>query len=297
MMDWDKLRIFYTVAQTKSVTRAGEELQLNPSSISRQITALEKQLGVPLFHRRPRGLILSEQGEVLQGTVAEFFRKLHATESALMEIEEKPKGDLRVTLPVAIGTVWLVPMLKEFLKLYPDIKLILLVEDREVDLADREADAAIRFYPSKQPDLIQRPVFTLGSGIYAANDYLSRRGTPQQLEDLQGHTLISYTEERQPPFQDINWLYKMALRKGIELKPTLCVNSLYGMLRAVKSGMGIAPLPDYMLDRAKRVSRILDHLEGPVIEGYFVYPADMKNSKRIRAFYNFLLRKISESSM
>ncbi len=297
MMDWDKLRIFYTVAHTKSITRAGEEMQLNASSISRQITALEKQLGTPLFHRRPRGLILTEQGEVLQSTVAEFFRKLHATESALMEIEEKPKGELRITLPQAIGTVWLVPMLKEFLQLYQELQLILIVEDREVDLAAREADAAIRFYPSKQPDLIQRQVFTLGSGIYASNDYLSKRGTPYRLEDLSEHTLIAYTEDRQPPFQDVNWLYKMAARKDIELKPTLCVNSLYGMLRAVKSGMGIAPLPDYMLDRAKRVSRILDHLEGPVIEGYFVYPADMKNSKRIRAFYNFLLRKISESSM
>lgn len=297
MMDWDKLRVFYTVAQTKNITRAGEELQLNQSSISRHIAGLEKQLGTPLFHRRPRGLVLTEQGEVLQNTVAEFFQKLNATESALMEIDEKPRGELRVTLPVAIGTVWLIPMLKEFLQLYQDIQLILIVEDREVDLSTREADAAIRFYPSKQPDLIQRQVFTLGSGIYASNDYLSKRGTPHRLEDLRDHTLIGYTEDRHPPFQDINWLYKMAARKGVELKPTLCINSLYGMLRAVKSGMGIAPLPDYMLDRAKRVSRILDHLEGPTIEGYFVYPGDMKNSKRIRAFYNFLLRKISETRM
>lgn len=297
MMDWDKLRIFYTVAQTKNITRAADELQLNQSSISRQITTLEKQLNSPLFHRRPRGLVLTEQGEVLLATVSEFFQKLHATESALMEIEEKPMGELRITLPVAIGTVWLVPMLKEFIQLYKDIQLILLVEDREVDISGREADAAIRFYPSKQPDLIQRQIFALGSGIYASNDYLSKRGTPHTLEDLREHTLIGYTDERHPPFQDVNWLYKMAARKGVELKPTLCINSLYGMLRAVKSGMGIAPLPDYMLDRAKRVSRILDHLEGPMIEGYFVYPADMKNSKRIRAFYNFLLRKISESQI
>lgn len=295
MIDWDKLRVFHTVAQTKNITRAAEELQVNQSSISRQITALEKQLNSPLFHRRPRGLVLTEQGEVLLHTVSEFFQKLSATESALLEIEERPIGELRITLPVAIGTVWLMPMLKEFLQLYPDIQLILIVEDREVDLSSREADAAIRFYPSKQPDLIQRQIFSLGSGIYASHDYLNKRGTPHSLEDLKHHTLIGYTEDRHPPFQDINWLYKTAARKGVELRPTICINSLYGMLRAVKSGMGIAPLPDYMLDRAKRVSRILDSLDGPVIEGYFVYPADMKNSKRIRAFYNFLLRKISET--
>ncbi len=297
MMDWDKLRVFYTVAHTKNITRAAEELQLNQSSISRQIAGLEKQLNSSLFHRRPRGLVLTEQGELLLLTVSEFFQKLNATESALLEIEEKPKGELKVTLPVAIGTVWLIPMLKEFTQLYRDIQLTLIADDRDVDLATREADAAIRFYPSKQPDLIQRQIFTLNSGIYASNDYLSKRGTPHSLDDLRHHTLIGYTADRHPPFQDVNWLYKMAARKGVPLTPSLSVNNLYGILRAVKSGIGIAPLPDYMLDRAKRVSRILDHLEGPMIEGYFVYPSDMKNSKRIRAFYNFLLRKISETHL
>jgi DNA-binding transcriptional LysR family regulator len=297
MMDWDKLRVFHIVAQTKNITRAAEELQMNQSSVSRQIAALEAQAHAPLFHRRPRGLVLTEHGQMLHATVSEFFRNLSATENALLELEDTPKGDLRVTLPVAIGTVWFVPMLREFMQAHKEIRLTLIVEDREEDLSNREVDAAIRFYPSRQPDLIQRQIFTLRSGVYASNDYLSKKGTPRTLEDLRQHTLISYTEDRHPPFQDVNWLYRMAARRGVALLPHLGINSLYGMLRAVEHGIGIAPLPDYMLDRSRRVSRILEHLEGPVLEGYFVYPADRKNSKRIRAFYNFLHRKIAERGL
>ncbi len=295
MIDWDKLRVFYSVAQHKNITKSAAELRLNQSSVSRQIAALEEQLKTPLFHRRPRGLLLTEQGELLLSTVSDFFQKLNATENALLELEEKPRGEFRVSIPVAIGTVWMVPMIKEFMQLYKDVRLQLIVEDRESDLSMREADAAVRFYPSKQPDLIQRQIFTLHSAVYASNDYLRKRGTPKRLEDLKDHTLIAYAEGVQPPFQDVNWLYRHAEKEGVRLEPTLSINSLYGMLRAVKSGIGIAPLPDYMVERARRVSRILDDIEGPTIEGYFVYPADMKNSKRVRAFFNFMIRKIAEA--
>ena len=263
MIDWDKLRVFYAVAHHKNITKAAEELKLNQSSVSRQIAALEEQLRSTLFHRRPRGILLTEQGELLLNTVTDFFQKLNTTENALLELEEKPRGEFRITVPVAIGTVWLVPLVKEFMQLYRDVQLTLIVEDREVDLTMREADAAIRFYPSKQPDLIQRQIFNLHSSIYASNDYLRKRGTPRTLEDLKEHTLISYTEGSFQPYQDVNWLYKMAHKKGVKLDPALSINSLYGMLRAVKSGIGIAPLPDYMVDRARRVSRILDTYEGP----------------------------------
>lgn len=294
MLDWDKLRIFYAVAQAKNITKAGEDLGVNQSSVSRQITTLEEQIGSPLFHRRPRGLLLTEQGEILLRTVSEFYQKLSVTENALLETHEKPKGELRVTIPVSIGTVWLVPLAKEFIELYPEVDLTLIVDDRKLDLSMREADVAIRMYETDQPDLIQRPLFSIQNSIYASNDYLQHHGTPKTLKDLEHHTLISYADQHQVPHDNVNWLFDLAKKKGINLRPRLAVNSLYGMQRAMKSGIGIAPLPDYMVERAKRVSRILDDISGPTIEAYFVYPMDLKNSKRVRAFFNFMQRKLAD---
>lgn len=294
MLDWDKLRIFFAVAQAKNITKAAEDLGVNQSSISRQITALEEQLRTPLFHRRPRGLLLTEQGEILLRTVAEFYQKLTSTETALLETHEKPRGELKVTIPTSLGTVWLVPLIKEFIELYPEVHLTLMVDDRKLDLSMREADIAIRLYPTQQPDVIQKPLFTIGNSIYASNDYLRHHGTPKTIKDLEGHILIGYADQYHPPHEHVNWLFDFAKKKSVALTPRLSVNSLYGMQRAVKSGIGIAPLPDYMVERAKRVSRILDDISGPPIEAYFVYALDLKNSKRVRAFYSFMQRKTAD---
>ncbi len=294
MLDWDKLRIFFAVAQAKNITKAAEDLGVNQSSISRQITALEEQLRTPLFHRRPRGLLLTEQGDILLRTVADFYQKLTSTETALLELHEKPRGELKVTVPASLGTVWLVPLIKEFIELYPEVHLNLMVDDRKLDLSMREADVAIRMYPTPQPDVIQKQLFTIQNGIYASNDYLQHHGTPKTLKDLESHIMIGYTEQYHPPHENVNWLFDYAKKKGVTLRPRLSVNSLYGMLRAMKSGIGIAPLPDYMVERAKRVSRILDDISGPDIDAYFVYPVDLKNSKRVRAFHSFMQRKLTD---
>jgi len=137
-MDWDKLRIFYAVAEAGSFTHAGDALNLSQSAISRQISALEDSLKVTLFHRHARGLILTEQGEVLHSTARDVFAKLAMTEAMLTESKLRPRGPLKVTTTFAFGVKWLTPRMGEFLELYPDIQLTLLIDDRELDLAMRE---------------------------------------------------------------------------------------------------------------------------------------------------------------
>ena len=118
-MDWDKLRVFHAVAEAGSFTHAGDTLNLSQSAVSRQISALEEALQVPLFHRHARGLILTEQGEALNRTVREVFAKLAITEALLTESKEKPAGRLKVTTTVAFGSIWLAPRLHAFLEMYP----------------------------------------------------------------------------------------------------------------------------------------------------------------------------------
>ena len=294
-MDWDKLRVFHAVAEAGSFTHAGASLSLSQSAISRQISTLEKSLNAPLFHRHARGLVLTEQGEMLYRTVHEVFAKLAVTESMINESKDRPKGPLRVTTTVAFGSTWLTPRINEFLALYPEISMTLLVDDSELDLAMGRADVAIRFVPPRQPDLVQRQLTTVRVHAYASPEYLARYGTPQAPEDLDDHRLIIYGTDVRPPVPNINWLLEAGARPGVKRRPILNVNNIYGMYRAVQTGVGIAALPDYMAHEDHNLVRVLAELEGQTISAYFVYPEELRHSKRVTVFRDFLIQKIAES--
>jgi DNA-binding transcriptional LysR family regulator len=294
-MDWDKLRIFHAVAEAGSFTHAGDSLNLSQSAVSRQISALEDSLRTPLFHRHARGLILTEQGELLYRTVRDVFLKLAAAEAQISESKEKPSGLLRVTTPVALGSVWLTPRLKEFVELYPDINLNLLVDDAELDLGMREADCAIRTTTPRQPDLVQRHLLTIHVHVFASPAYLKKFGVPKTAADLDTHKIIVYGEDPRPPFPGVNWLLEAGTKPGHRRLPALMVNNIYAILRAVENGIGIAAFPDYMAHESTKIVQVLPELEGPTYEAYFVYPEELRNSKRIAVFRDFLVRKVAES--
>lgn len=296
-MDWDKLRIFHAVALAKSFTRAGDTLNLSQSAISRQISALEDGLQVSLFHRHARGLLLTEQGEILFSTVSEILQRLSSAENALLETRERPKGPLKITVPVGFGTAWLAHHMQEFNAGYPDITVTLLVDDRELDLTMREADVAIRLYPARHPDLVQRHLVTLENGLYASHDYVRQHGAPKRAEDFGQHRLISYPGEVRLPFEGMNWMLRAGLRPGEERKAVLKINNIVGIYYAVCSGLGIASLPHYLASQSDELVHILPELEGPKVDVYFIYPLELKNSKRINVFRDFLLRKLSQSGL
>ncbi len=292
-MDWDKLRVFHAVAEAGSFTHAGDTLNLSQSAVSRQISALEESLQVPLFHRHARGLILTEQGEQLNRTVREVFAKLAMTEALLTESKEKPAGRIKVTTTVGFGSAWLAPRIEAFLRAYPDVAMTLLLDDTDLDLAMREADVAIRMHPPKQPDLVQRHLMTLGWVVCASPDYLKAHGVPQRAEDLDEHQLILFGEYRKP-VEDINWLAETGRRPGSPRRALLEVNSTQAMLLAIQSGLGIGAMPDFMIDESSGVVRLLADLSAPKIDVYFVYPEELRNSKRVAVFRDFLLARLAE---
>ena len=292
-MDWDKLRVFHAVAEAGSFTHAGETLNLSQSAVSRQISALEENLQVPLFHRHARGLILTEQGESLNRTVREVFAKLAMTEALLTESKEKPAGRLKVTTTVGFGATWLAPRLQAFLEQYPDITMTLLLDDAELDLAMREADVAIRMHPPKQPDLVQRHLMQIEWVVVASPAYLEAHGAPKRPEDLDAHRLILFGNYR-PPVADIDWLAEAGRRAGSTRRPLLEVNSLHAMARAISSGMGIGVLPDWMTEELAGLTRLLPELKAPKVDVYFVYPEELRNSKRVAVFRDFLLSRLQE---
>jgi len=294
-MDWDKLRVFHAVAEAGSFTHAGEALNLSQSAVSRQISALEESLSVPLFHRHARGLILTEQGDLLYRTAREVFAKLAMTEAMLSESKDRPKGPLKVTTTVAFGSAWLTPRIREFLDLYPEIQVTVVVDDSELDLSMREADVAIRMTPPRQPDLVQRHLMTVRNYAYASPDYLKKYGTPMRAEDLDKHHIIVYGSDSRPPIRTVNWLLEAGARPGFERHPFFAINNLYAIVRALQAGLGIASLPDFMEHETSGLIRVLPDVLGGEGEAFFVYPEELRTSKRIAVFRDFLLRKVAEA--
>jgi DNA-binding transcriptional LysR family regulator len=296
-MDWDKLRIFHAVAEAGSFTHAGETLNLSQSAVSRQISALEESLNTALFHRHARGLILTEQGELLYRTAHEVFAKLAMAEAQLAESKDRPKGRLTVTATVALGSTWLAPRMGEFLDVYPDVGVDLILEDRELDLSMREADVAIRMAPPRQPGLIQRHLMSVRMHIYASASYLQKHGEPTKAEDLDQHKIIVYGEEARGPLPGVGWLLQVGAAKDRPRRPVLSVNNIYAIQRAVQSGLGMAALPSYMSQDVQHLVRVLPELEGPRIDAFFVYPEELRNSKRIQVFRDFLIRKVAQTEL
>jgi|SRR5690625_897441 len=294
-MDWDKLRIFHAVAEAGSFTHAGEVLNLSQSAVSRQISALEDSLRVPLFHRHARGLILTEQGEMLYRTAHEVFIKLSTAEAMLTESRERPRGPLKVTTTVAFGSTWLAPRMQAFLDLYPEIQMHLILDDRELDLSMRQADVAIRLSPPRQPDLIQRHLLTVHMQAYAAPAYLKKHGLPNRPEDLDKHRLIVYGQDVRPPVPDVNWLLRAGADDNRMRQPALTVNNVYGIMQALAAGAGIGALPEFMVPENSDLVPILPDLEGPRIDAYFVYPEELRGTQRVDVFRDFLLRQVAQS--
>jgi DNA-binding transcriptional LysR family regulator len=293
-MDWDKLKIFHTVAEASSFTKAATVLNLSQSAISRQIQSLEHELKIQLFERHARGLVLTDNGKYLFQTAHEVIAKLKDVEATLSDEKDKLKGKLTVTTVVSFGTTWLTPRIKEFMDLHPEIEVELIFDDRELDLSTRQADVAIRMRRPKQLNLIQKKFVDFNYHIYGSNEYLEKNGYPKILKDLDKHKFITYGKGAPSPVYNPDWVLKLGAKEGKKRKSVMKVNSVYGLLLAVQSGVGLAALPDYITYNIPNLTKVIPEESGKPTETHFVYPASLKNNARLMAFRNFIFSKVSE---
>lgn len=290
MLDWDKLKTFHHAAETGSLTAAAEQLGVSQSAVSRQIAALEESIGVPLFQRHARGLLLTGPGKTLLELTRDMQSAAKIAEATLKDAREKTMGDLTVTAPIAFGSTWLAPRLTAFSDAYPDVRLKLLLDDREFDLLKLEAECAIRLWAATHADLIQRRILQVHTSLYAARTYLDRHGRPRRLEELDEHRIVAYDSTgAATPMRELDWARRAGREDASPRAPALEINNVYGMLRAVESGFGIASLPDYMARANPLLERVLPDEAGPSFDVFFIYPSDLKKSKRIAAFREFLV--------
>jgi DNA-binding transcriptional LysR family regulator len=291
-LDWDKLRVFHAAAKAGSFTHAADALNLSQSAISRQVSTLEEEVGVPLFLRHARGLKLTEQGELLYNTANDVLVRLENARIRLADSKDHPSGTLRVTTTAGLGAGWLTDRIPEFIDAYPDINLQLIFSNEELDLGMREADCAIRLSQPMQPDLIQRKLFTVHFHLYAAPSYLARHGAPATIADIGRHRMVTFGEPVPAYLRDVNWL-EVALSESdsIETPRLLQINDLRSIRRAVQAGAGIAMLPDYLVGEDLGLQRLLPETDMPSFDTFFCYPEAIKHAAKLKAFRDFLLSK------
>ena len=196
-----------------------------------------------------------------------------------------------MTTTVGLGSGWLTERAKEFLELYPDLELQLVFDNEEIDLTMRKADAAIRLRQPQQPDLIQRRLFTVHLHVYASPAYLNRFGTPETVEDLDNHRIITFGEPAPNYLRNLNTLETVGLPDGKSRSPILQINNLMAIRSAIESGIGLALLPDYMIDKRVKLVQVLPEMEMPTFDTYLCYPEQMRNAAKLKVFRDFLISK------
>jgi len=288
-MDWDKLRIFHAVADAGSLTHAGETLHLSQSAVSRQIRGLEESLNVILFHRHARGLILTEQGELLFDATRSMTRRLETAEARIRDSEDEVFGELRVTTTIGFGTLWLAPRLPALYDVYPDLKIDLMLEERVLDLPMREADVAIRMKEPSQADLVRRRLMTVQMKLYAAPEYLAKHGTPETLDDLESHRIISQNSSAPQVAASAAMIRRLYER---DISSHLRVNNYFGILQAVIHGLGIGVLPDYLTEDFPNLVNVLPEDSSNEVPVYLAYPEELRQSKRVEAFREFVVDEV-----
>jgi DNA-binding transcriptional LysR family regulator len=272
-MDWDKLKVFHAAAEAGSFTHAGEQLGLSQSAVSRQVSALEQELSVSLFHRHARGLILTEQGDLLFRTAHDVFMQLQAARAKLTDSRERPSGDLKITTTPGVGINWLIPRLGEFTALYPEIRISLIVTDEQLDL-------------------IQRKLFAMGFHAYCSPEYIKRFGTPRTLDELDAHRIITLSDGQVAQhLQNRNWLIEAGRNGSGPREAYFKVNNILGLVRACQQGLGIAALPDYLVEENNRLVQLFGESDSIQLDTYFVYPEELKTVARVQVFRDFVVSK------
>ncbi|PSL20645.1 LysR family transcriptional regulator [Shimia abyssi] len=288
-MDWDKLRIFHAVADAGSLTHAGDVLHLSQSAVSRQIRALEDSLNATLFHRHARGLILTEQGELLFDATKSMTKRLDAASARIRDSEEEVFGELKVTTTIGFGTLWLAPRLKKLYEKYPDLNIDLMLEEKVLDLPMREADVAIRMKEPSQADLIRKRLMSVRMRLYTTQDHLNRHGPVNELRDLKNHRLICQNINSEQVGAGASFVQSLLGEGGQSL---LYVNNYFGVLQAVLHDLGVGVLPDYVIQDFPELIRVLPEIESAEVPVFLAYPEELRQSKRISAFRDFVQEEI-----
>jgi DNA-binding transcriptional LysR family regulator len=295
MLDLPNLLAFTRIAELGSISAAARSLRSPKSSISRSLVRLEEAVGAVLIERSTRHLRLTDAGMLLQRHARRILDEVGEAENAVGGLVGVPSGTLRVSVPFTFAAGPLAPMLPGFLARYPDVRVALTVDNRNVDLLTEQIDIAIRIGPLPDSELIARRLATFSLRTYASPAYLAARGTPATADDLLDHTLIASRDRR--------YVWRFRAQSGAVQELDIVPGSVVPEPAVAKpmliAGVGIGRLPDFHAADALAngtLVRVLPHLEGELIEAHALYPSHRSLSAKVRVFIDALVAHLSASA-
>lgn len=281
-INWDGLRYFVAAAESGSLTAAAKQLDSNQPTVGRQIDGLETALGIKLFQRSVKGLLLTEEG-------AFILEQAQLIQTSIAKIQRTPQtgadssGTVRLALPEGLSLEVLVPQLSSFYEEYPHIQLILEVSSSSADLIRGEADIAVRLFRPKENNLVSKRLGYLSQGLFASKGYLASHGCPTDVGALRGHPMIAYGDQLSalPANQ---WLIEHTNPSS----RLLCSDSTATRLQATIAGVGISIQPHIICQRHSDLVPLLTSIRLPGHELWAVYHDDLRRLPRVRAVLDFV---------
>lgn len=287
MLNLDSVSTFIAIAATGSFTDAARQLALSKSVVSERLQELERSLGTKLVQRTTRRVSLTADGAAFYERAKRIVREAELATAELADRRGKVAGSLRISAPVGFGYLHLGGSLFEFIARYPEIDLVLDLEDRFVDLFDEGYDAVVRHGPIQARRVIVKLLATSKRLLVASPGYIKRWGQPTSLEDLSQHRGIIYSYRGAA-----DWRFRVG-RRFVTVQPRTVLRLNNGLLMrdAAIQGIGIALLPTFFLEapRRERTLRVIDigaQAEGAVL--YIGYPDHLRGSAKIRALTTWL---------
>lgn len=288
MFDWNDLRYFLAVARHRSTLAAARALKLNQSTVQRRLTELERRIGRKLVKRHPTGYRLTELGQEMLPYAERVEQAVLAFEQHLEAAKREAVGVIRVTCPEPlVYRITQSSLLERFHARHPKLRVEFVMSDKYLDLAKGEADVALRSGDTDDGELVGRKIADSIWAVYASRKYIERHGKPERVEDLNQHLLIGL-DEAMANHRASKWLRQVAPNAKMVARN----NSVLGLVYAVKSGVGIAPLPTALGDAEEDLVRVL----GPIPElariwRLLAHP-DVRRTPRVSAFFDFIVEEI-----
>ena len=288
MFDWNDLRYLLAIAREGSTLSAAKALGVSQPTVQRRLAALEERIDRRLVEHHPTGYRLTELGKTLLPHAVDVERSVEAFQRQLMSAGEDLTGKLRVTCPEGMASRLLAPVIEAFHEKYPGLRVDLIMTDRRLDLAKGEAEVALRIHEPGDDRLIARRIANSPWAVFASRSYIKRHGRPQRLEDLDQHAIIEFAGELADNHA-ARWLRSVAPKATIAIRG----NSMLGVLAAVKSGAGLAPLPMLLGGSEDGLEPVLESIPEIDTKLYLVIHADLKRTPRVRAFCDFVVAEMA----
>jgi len=285
----DDRDVFFNVVEANGFGAAARRLETTPASVSRRVKSLEQRLGVRLLQRTTRKISLTEAGERYFREGRRLLHELDDLEQALTASAHEPEGELRIVAPMSFGQRRLAPLVARFATLHPKLRISLILEDLETDLIDTAADLAIRIGYPADSSMVARSIAPVPRHACASPEYLERHGYPESPEDLLHHDCLHYNliSERE------EWTFRGDDgEQTLGIKGSFCSNNGDVLAEAAMQGLGIALLPNFIIEDGLadgRLIKVLGEFERAPLTLFALYPSRQHVPAKTRRFLEYLL--------